>query len=802
MFSAERHFARLEAAETDGLQEALDEMNSGIGGIASPKLRTAWSATEALQFENIVLQNTDNTIIEARALLNQWIVDSPLDGTADDMSKQIISDIRHSESDPANGYHSLREAVEDAFAGGRGKACQSSLPRYDTRHEKVKQRRELMHQHQVRELEERLSQKRERRATALQHTMAVHNAVTKRYERQRLNREAAILAAAAKAKERMFAQRSAKLQTQPKQIMDEQNGESSEPDGHRFLDGGTAGVNDDLSEEPSEEAVTTNTSNPLDQQRSETEASKCKALTAAREKAENMWNIKKLQALRRLWTAWLGHATAGKSARERFQLLRYWRLKNRVWRTWRTAQRRREHDRELQEAEARLRMEQAANIKALRHWRACLLSKSFLAWTCFVRKEAEDRALRRKHEERARRMQEFLAQVATLQLEEEAQPIPSRAPPPEDAIKNKSTEKVVDDEMPAVAAPTSEAVSPRVRDNDLDDLKALNRKGASGGNTRHSDRPPVLNGGTRGTTSTTRNKPLRTPQDEKLIRQMEQREAERKERRRLLEERKRRREQEIQERREREAREKEEAEERERKRLVEARKELERAVAAAEEAKRRRREQVRQLADAFVKKRLQQLILFRWMESVQQQKACRRKADCQRAKSVFHIWLRHTATKLEKQNTEASMWRTQRMLRGSWDVWKKYTSLLHAREAETIRHWQVRVKRALWRTWVAHYQRVRTARLIKERHDELKADALARRVIPRRCLRIWREYVAAEKEAKWRQFRKEVLRNRVKELLHHSSFETSLQHETIIGQELESLPPESIACMQDQGAAN
>ncbi|KAJ3179465.1 hypothetical protein HDU85_004875 [Gaertneriomyces sp. JEL0708] len=559
MFSAERHFARLEAAETEGVHEALDEMNIGFGRIPSPKLHTTWNATEALQFENMVLQNTDNTIIEARALLNQWIVDSPLDGTADDMSQKIISDIRHSGCDPDDNYHSLREAVEDAFPGGCGKvpvtcqltmfiaqltvseqACQSSSPRYDTRHEKVKQRRELMHQHQVRELEERLSQKRERRAIALQHTMAVHNAVTKRYERQRINREAAILAAAAKAKERMFAQRSVKLQTQPIQIMDEQNGETSEPDGHCSLDSGTAGVNDDLSEEPCEEVVTTNTSHLLDRQRSEAEASKCKALMAAREKAENLWNMKKLQALRvRIKLQELSCVNTLNCVNCRVVTLLAAEKSFLACLAYRTKT-------ELQEAEARLRMEQAANIKALRHWRACLLSKSFLAWTCFVRKEAEDRAVRRKHEERARRMREFLAQVTTLQLEEEAHSIPSRAPPPEDAIKNVSTEKEADGEMPAVAATASDAVSPRVGGNDLGDETAPNRNGVSGGNTKRSDRPPILNVGTRENTSAPRSKPLRTPQDEKLIRQMEQREAERKERRRLLEERKRRRESEIQ----------------------------------------------------------------------------------------------------------------------------------------------------------------------------------------------------------------------------------------------------------------
>ncbi|KAJ3108529.1 hypothetical protein HDU97_000811 [Phlyctochytrium planicorne] len=67
--------------------------------------------------------------------------------------------------------------------------------------------------------------------------------------------------------------------------------------------------------------------------------------------------------------------------------------------------------------------------------------------------------------------------------------------------------------------------------------------------------------------------------------------------------------------------------------------------------------------------------------------------------------------------------------------------------------------------------------LKQERIKELKADTFAAKSVPRRYLRLWKAFVLSQKDKKWKEYRKQQLRNRVKELLEESPFEEALKYQ-------------------------
>ena len=88
--------------------------------------------------------------------------------------------------------------------------------------------------------------------------------------------------------------------------------------------------------------------------------------------------------------------------------------------------------------------------------------------------------------------------------------------------------------------------------------------------------------------------------------------------------------------------------------------------------------------------------------------------------------------------------------------------------------------------WFKKYQITSSERRQEEARKNVIADTYAQRYIPKRFLRQWKAFVLVQKEEKWREYRKECLRNSVKGLLSHSSFEHQLQHSTLSLHDLSS----------------
>lgn len=88
--------------------------------------------------------------------------------------------------------------------------------------------------------------------------------------------------------------------------------------------------------------------------------------------------------------------------------------------------------------------------------------------------------------------------------------------------------------------------------------------------------------------------------------------------------------------------------------------------------------------------------------------------------------------------------------------------------------------------WKLNFQIKKPTRIRYERNQCEKADNLAKRLVPKRCIREWRRFVIEKKEEQWREFRKDCLRKSVKNLLVNSSFEQHLQTATLSFQDMDT----------------
>ncbi|KAL7749880.1 hypothetical protein RI367_004756 [Sorochytrium milnesiophthora] len=91
-------------------------------------------------------------------------------------------------------------------------------------------------------------------------------------------------------------------------------------------------------------------------------------------------------------------------------------------------------------------------------------------------------------------------------------------------------------------------------------------------------------------------------------------------------------------------------------------------------------------------------------------------------------------------------------------------------------HYTAKVCRAVLRQWSAEARQLRMQQLEHDRLLQIKADAYARRYLPKVYFRLWRQYVANERENRWKEYKRTVMRNKVKNWLSTSTLEQALEH--------------------------
>jgi len=72
------------------------------------------------------------------------------------------------------------------------------------------------------------------------------------------------------------------------------------------------------------------------------------------------------------------------------------------------------------------------------------------------------------------------------------------------------------------------------------------------------------------------------------------------------------------------------------------------------------------------------------------------------------------------------------------------------------------LSRLVWSEWKRRYE-IKLLQSAQEQEAKNKlADALLLKLIPKRCIRKWKSFVENQKEDRWREHRKQMLRDSVK----------------------------------------
>ncbi|KAJ3022557.1 hypothetical protein HKX48_005875 [Thoreauomyces humboldtii] len=738
-FSADRHHARL-------AQSGWGE-NGGV--------KEAWNASEAMVFESIVTESTDEAMIEARALLTHWMSNAETKNSAgDDASTTFRTRLREADANDleerlcaATQRGQIREIVQDAVQDGVVKSVHIDTTRLHpdsrttiaARQALARERRESTRRIRAEELEAKAALKQQKLVEGLQRktvgrTRARGSGVL---GEDSWKMDLAVRAARAAIEGEMERKKALRLGKQHKGLRQCRESVVDE-EYRRILEDEAYGRYDNI--EPSKLPTTTSAqqttkvphpvspSEAFDRALKFEEDKKEKLqrerrlefIEAGYQSAEKMYAIWRLKTLQARISAWKNAVLQEKEVLDRFQKMETRKLDvaamapgskvptvtavgtcsvfiNKSYHTDAFT------CRAAAELAQQLKRAQETALQALRFQRATILSKVFVGWMGWARTEREERKLRVRHEQRAARMKEMLAKL------EEKQKIEARQ----------------------------------------QELEALEAKRAL---------------------------EERTARDVQLITEMELRQKERQERRQALAATRAAAEQ---------ARVEEAhmaelaaaaASQAEKQALRDERKRLE----AAAEATRARQQAIRDAVEGFRGKWIMKMTLKAWCD--------RRTHDTVLATRMWEarwmkVWVR--AWRAREQNREdnaCAVWKA----RTHKDVWKNWITNreLHRkseRAAQSLSRYNF--LRSVLRVWRSTFSVASGHRIARDAVMCERADVLARKLVPKRVIRTWREFVAEEKERKWRELRKQMLRDRVKEMLQYSSFGSKLEIETIRGQD-------------------
>ncbi|KAJ3319195.1 hypothetical protein HDV06_006635 [Boothiomyces sp. JEL0866] len=125
--------------------------------------------------------------------------------------------------------------------------------------------------------------------------------------------------------------------------------------------------------------------------------------------------------------------------------------------------------------------------------------------------------------------------------------------------------------------------------------------------------------------------------------------------------------------------------------------------------------------------------------------------------------------KLEKLEEAALNFEQRRLLNLGFLWWKqnfkdrqrldKYAKSLH----------KGFLQKSIVKCWSIHATTAKKGRILLENENMVKADMLAAKLVPKRVFRRWKEYVSLEKEERWREYRRNRLRQSAQQILSQSS---------------------------------
>ncbi|KAJ3416610.1 hypothetical protein HDV05_000892 [Chytridiales sp. JEL 0842] len=739
------------------------------------RLRNVFSA-DVLQFENMVMENQDEVMVEARKLLNQWIENTA--STSDDDASNLL-DFNSNPLRPNPSSKRIRDPIHDLITSTVQDSIMSSTSKDSSHFAKVKDPQLLMSARQALARQRRQEQERQRR-------LEIENKIREKQERLKTEE---------KVEERRRKDVVGKWEVEVGVKMLRMEVEDMKR-GIMEIRPHILSSKVDLTksrEECVEEKVTTTVAEPKppieEEHIPQKRTSKPRPSPASLLKAEELYQFHRLRTLRPIFSTWVQLQTQTQLRLQSFCKLRAWKTTSSLFLRWTSNKSKRECKREAERIEKELKRDRDSNLKAERHFKKTLVSKVFLGWWGWAKMEAEEKILRRQHQERSKRIREFISNLEAQVVkpksalepiplrngsavsEEQLQivePLPLQIPPVELIHVAPAAEPHI--EPPTPVASTESHPLPN---------EAEQEPAPPPSTHIHVPfpRPPTPKV----------NKPLRSLKDQKLIDQMESRARKLKELKesraqRLRERQEAQRIQALEE----EKREQERVEEEKRK-VLEAKKELVRKKLEEEERKKAERERMKRLiefAGQADKRRLMRKYVMGPLKVLrelrrQERVEAERFEERWNLKASLLVWRRRVEMKQSVREEKAlEVWQTKTEIR-VLDVWKRKMDIIKQAEIQAYSKWCHQTKKKVldgWRTFTTEsiYNRMQA-----ERAKERKADEFARTYVPKRFLRKWKAIINEIKDERWREFRKEQLRGRAKELLSNSRFEEKLKSTTL-----------------------
>ncbi|KAJ3398269.1 hypothetical protein CcCBS67573_g08122 [Chytriomyces confervae] len=438
-------------------------------------------------------------------------------------------------------------------------------------------------------------------------------------------------------------------------------------------------------------------------------------------------------------------------------------------------------------------------VKADRHFRITTISKVYLAWHTWHKIEMENKKLLQRHQERSQKMKDFLValekDVCEARREKKCEPS-STAPTiisPSDISRSTQQSTPLAKEVSCESSPSLLKIR-RTKLKEISFKSEANPQVIKPDLTapHHVTTHPVAPAAEQTTPlketvqslapKKAKIKSLKPPD---ILEQMKQRESERLERKNAAEEKRKAREAEIRAEKEAVEQQKRDAEEAERKRFMNQKLEERRLAKLAEDEKLKEKEK-RLLslakANAHNQKRLakaQGILPWKILVTLHKQDEqlaanFRRKWDM---RDPLLQWRRKLDIKWQKTEHAAKCLYDQKQTVNMWTIFRsrftaqtelKKTAVLfsdHQRRKQVLGSWRQKTKESIF------------GRLQAEREKEIAADKLAMRLMPKRILRKWFAITREIKEERWREWRRQQLRSRIKEMLSASTFEEKLKRD-------------------------
>ncbi|ORX51855.1 hypothetical protein BCR36DRAFT_325390 [Piromyces finnis] len=469
-----------------------------------------------------------------------------------------------------------------------------------------------------------------------------------------------------------------------------------------------------------------------------------------------------------------------------FQEKKNWKLKNYIFSSWMKNFKKSKNQRELMEEAENYKKEQIKMIKATKFWMQNTKSKCFAAWTIFSQIKKQENQIKEQHKHRVQKMNEFLS-IAKQRLQEKQNQ--------EEELKINHLTKIINqdkDMSEKLSKITKEITASNINKLSLmesptissssNTLKISNKTNIP--TTTVNKNKSISNVKKSRTTSSMRNfkatKPRITKADIKFCEEMEKRNQAILERKRQSEQRRKEREEKLRKQKEEEERKREEE------RKLEIKRERQRKLEEKKKAKMEQIEKEKQrekfLRDvAKAKKHYQQYLLSRYGLQPWKKYSLMVKKDKQESqkfyqnelkKQFFVIWHNKILEKQKENEYLAITYHKKKCLKKYFSIYFDVYQGHLAVQENCDEFYLMNLIVSSWKCWIRQHRKKQEEEMQKQKVLEEVADNYAKSYVPKRFLRKWIAYYRNKKDEQWREYRKELLRGKVKEWLSHSNLNT------------------------------